>query len=211
MKPASSRKKIIILVALGVICLIGLLTFTQNRSKKVSQTSTSPQPSSVAHATSTPLPDPHPARDVIALVTNYVQARENSVGADQATPNSWLASVKPISTTAWFAELQPGQKGSAGSATAEFNLAHNNDYIVSANLSKCIWNFKLGLPTPNAGDIYCELTDSTLSRSTQAVIPDESLPFGWSHNGAQAAVTLKLIKQNGTWLINDDTSGADQD
>jgi len=133
------------------------------------------------------------------------------VGADQATPTSWVASVHPISTATWFAQLQPAQAATAGNASGEFSLAHDNHYVVTAALTKCIWNFKIALPTPTSGAIYCELSDTTNDLSSKAVVPDDALPFGWTHNGAQTPVNLSLLKQGGAWLVDDDGSANEPD
>ncbi len=92
---------------------------------------------------------------------------------------------------------------------AEYNLAHKNGYIVRADLSKCIWNLKLELPNDKGGSIYCELADTTLDRSSGKVLSGSSIPFGWSHTGSQIPVELKVIKENGVWLIDEDSTGGD--
>ncbi len=191
------------LVLLGII---GLAVYLWTHPNQTNNTTTKTQSSSPS---SPKLPNPHPPQEVLAVVNAYIQARENAVGADQTTPTAWIAKVQQITTTSWFTELQPKGDSSTAGGLADYYLAHRNGYIVKTRLSQCIWDFKIALPTANNGVVYCELNDTTVSQATGAVISASSLPFGWSHTGRQIPLTLKLVKQNHSWLVNEDISGGD--
>lgn len=153
------------------------------------------------------LPGAKPPTDAINTTTSYIQARENSIGADQTSPNSWLSSIQSISTPAWFNSLQPKQDPLMGSETNDYRTAHQNNYIIKTTLRNCIWDFKITRPTSTTGVIYCELTDTTLYNSTKATVPNPLLPFGWTRTGNQIPAILYLIKQNNVWLVNKDGLG----
>ncbi len=147
-----------------------------------------------------------PAQDAINVVTKYLQAREDSVGADQASPTSWLGRVKSITTSSWYSQLQPSGSTQTSSVSSEYQVAHSKGYIVKASASNCFWSLEAMTPTANEGVMYCGLVDATVQRSTGNKLPAATLPFGWSRSGTQPAATLHVIKQNGNWLVDDDLS-----
>lgn len=144
-----------------------------------------------------------PDQGAIDVATKYLQARENSNGADQSSPEDWLNSIKSITTDAWFKQLQPNVNATGSGVTEEYRIAHENGYIVKATLSGCTWvKNSLNTPTTESGTIRCDLTDKTTSQVTGNEVPATSIPFGWSHNGQQQPAVLNLVKQNGAWLVN---------
>jgi hypothetical protein len=148
-----------------------------------------------------------PSAEVLAVVQKYIQAQEDSVGADQSSPTSWIDGLKSITTTAWFAKLQPVDNPSTGTTPYNFTLAHQNNYTVKANLSGCAWDNITLKPTADKGLVNCSLSDETIQRTTGKSIPAADLPFGWTAVGPQDSPRLVLVKQAGKWLVNGDLSG----
>jgi hypothetical protein len=184
-----NRKIILVatgVAAVGLIFLVALTLLATNKSSR--------QPSSEA----------------IAAVTQYLQAREDSVGADHTTPTAWLDSVKPIITPSWLAALTPRGMPSTGDVNNEYRLAHEQGYVVKATVSGCAWNNILLQSTSSKGAIACGLTDSTIEKGTGQEIPAEQLPFEWTRTGHQAPATIIVERQNGHWLVSKDATGQGQ-
>lgn len=197
------KQRRLLVVGLLIVVVVGFFIVPRHRSSPKKTTKTFVEPTSN-------LPSADPPQEVIAVVSKYIQARENGVGADQTSPTAWLAIVQPITTAAWFAKLQPPQDSASGSASGEYNIAHNNSYVIKANLTKCIWNFKLVVPTSDNGAVTCDVSDVVVDKNTGQPIPNDSLPFGWSRIGQQNPITLKLVKQSGIWLVDED-AGSEPD
>ena len=140
---------------------------------------------------------------IIKPVTIYIQAHENSIGADQTSPTSWLDSVKSVTTAEWFKSLQPPQDNSTGSASFPYTTAHENGYKVIAKVSDCNWVGASPDPdTATSVKVLCSVYDSVITTKGAAVL-SSSLPYGWSSVGQQAPVVLSLVKQSSNWLVND--------
>jgi len=152
-----------------------------------------------------------PPSAAINTVTKYLKARENNIGADQSSPTAWLAVVKPLVTKAWFAQLQPPPNPQASTITNDYRIAHEDNYIIQSSITGCRWEDKNGVEASSSkGNIYCTLTDTTLSRATERVVPASSLQYGWVHSGLQETPVLELVKQKNAWLINSDATGEGQ-
>lgn len=148
-----------------------------------------------------------PSDEVMAVVTKYIQSREDSIGADQSSPTSWLKDVKAITTASWFASLQPVSNPSTGGVPYSYTYAHQKSYVVKANLNTCYWEGLSGGPTKNGGTVLCALSDTTIDMDSGKVIPASSLQIGWTRTGKQLAPRLELVMQNHQWLVNGDSSG----
>ncbi|HVS58458.1 MAG TPA: hypothetical protein VHD60_01835 [Candidatus Saccharimonadales bacterium] len=186
---APLRRNRLIVIGVVLVFFVALLFLVFYRS----------HPSSSQNIAAAP---PQPA---ISVVEAYVQAREDQVGADQPSPTSWLAIIKPLTTSSWFTQLQPPSQ-SAGGAGADYFTAHTQGYVVKASLSNCVWNTNV-TPTTTQGVISCALSDSVIQQSTGQAVPASSLPFGWTRNDRQLPVTIKVVNQSGKWLVDSDLSG----
>jgi hypothetical protein len=192
-----NRNQRILIIAFVLIGLAIIISFAlyANRSSKQKP------------ATGPTTFDINPPQDVTSVIGKYLQARENSVGADQTSPSAWLGSVKPITTSAWFAQLQPSSGVSTTSTVSnEYRVAHESGYVVKAAISNCTWVTNSPEPIKDSGVVRCELADTTLAQATGNPIQPKDLPFGWAHNGPQPAAVLKVIKQNGNWLIDGESA-----
>lgn len=148
-------------------------------------------------------PDCRAPASVVNAVARYVQAREDSVGVDQSDPFSWLTSITSVATAEWFASLQPNPNAQT-CGCAEFNIAHDHNWVVRAQIENCIWDLEQGgPPTATHGAVDCSVTDTTIDRATGAPVPPQSLPSGYTHSGSQPTV-LSVVQRNGAWLINYD-------
>ncbi len=150
--------------------------------------------------------DTRPPREAIAAVETYVKARENSVGADQASSTAWLNSIRTIVSAALYRELQPNPSSSTSTTSNEYITAHSSGYIVDAQLSNCAWDLEIGRPTETSGTIFCDLNDTTLDQTSKQAVPTSSLPFGWTRSGSQNSTVVSVVKQNGKWLVSKDLS-----
>lgn len=186
-----TRRQLIIAGALFVGLFIVLLVVSLERGK------------SNTGKTSNNIGGTKPSQDVINVVTQYVQSREDSVGVDQASPDSWLSSVKPITTSNWYTHLQPVQNSSTGTVPNDYRFAHNFKYIVKATVYNCVWG-GYTKPTDTSGTVFCSLTDNVYSSTNGSQILPASLPFGWTHSGEQSPVYIKVILQGGSWLVDGD-------
>ncbi len=179
------KQKLVVLVVVGVVILgyLGYQYFTADTTL----------------TTNTPLPAP-----ALTVVTNYIQVREASVGADQATPNSWHETIQAEVTTDWLAKLQQAEP------SADYAVAHSKRYLVKADVSSCIWDMELMKPSDSEGAALCDVNDSTIDQTTGAVIPKAALPASWIHEGAQSPAILRLVKQGDVWLVSEDLTGQGQ-
>ena len=157
-----------------------------------------------------PKPGGRPEKAVLDIVQTYVQAREDAIGADMASPTTWLDSIKPIVTSAWLNTLQPSENASTGNVPFDFVTAHQNSYVVKASLSNCSWDSILQKPSGDRGLVVCNLNDKTINRTTGAEINASNLPFGWSFTGKQTPVQISVVKQNDKWLVDGDSTGQAQ-
>jgi hypothetical protein len=204
------QKTRLILIGIGVfavICIIGLILAFTSHGKKGADGNTSASPSPEASASPGVADEGTLPPEIIPLVTAFAQARENAVGVDQPTPTSWISAVQSIITPKFLAQLQPPTDGTAGSASGEFNIAHDNGYVVKATLDNCNWDLERTKPTATSGSVFCNLTDTTINKATGAAASEGTIPFGWSHTGTQLPLIVEVVKQNGKWLINTDVSG----
>lgn len=147
-----------------------------------------------------------PPAAALKTVTAYLQARENNLGADQAGPTAWLSTVQPLSTPEWFAKLQPPDTPQTSSTSYNYRLAHANGYTVKANVTNCIWDRDVMLPTATQGAVICSVYDTTYGSGGRILTP-ANLPFGWTATGQQPAALLKIVLQNGKWLVDGDLTG----
>lgn len=193
-----SKKTVIVLICF-LFLIVLFSAFTNKERRVITQKQRTDSKQNVAKSL--------PPDSVIAVVAAYVQARENSIGADQDTPDSWLSKVESITTASWFAQLHPNPNSSTGNTPASYNIAHEKGYIVQAKVSGCIWNLEGQKQRPDGGNIYCNLVDTTVDSSSGAVVPHSSLPYGWTDFGRQPPVSLKLVLLNGSWLVDGDESG----
>lgn len=145
-----------------------------------------------------------PPDRAVQVVSNYLQARENSVGADQKTPNDWLETARSLTTPNWFAKIQPKSNVQAGGVPQDYRTAHQKGYVVLAQVTNCTWDDKDIKADATAGTMHCELSDSTLNQSDRIPVDKNQLPFGWSRNGPQQAPGFLVTKQSGTWLIDNE-------
>jgi hypothetical protein len=150
-------------------------------------------PGSTAPTTVPQLP-----QGVLSTADNYIQAREDSVGEDQASESSWFATIQPDTTAAFLAELQ--QDGEINNG--DYITAHNDGFTVKADVSGCTWS----LTDSTSGTLSCSLTDQTISAASGTEADPVTIPFGWTHNGQQPAVILNFVDQNNVWLISGDTT-----
>ena len=188
----STRTKLIA-AAVAIVLIFVLLVLAALKSNTVAPAPKAPNTTAPA--------------DAIAVATRNITAREDSVGADQSSPISWTNAITTITTPDWLAKLQPDPNGSTAGGLGEDNVAHNQGFLVRASVSNCRWNLEASEPTTSAGIIFCDLSDTTISQAGGQQVPDLSLPSGWTHTGTQIAPTIGLIKQNGVWLVNDDSTG----
>jgi hypothetical protein len=199
------RSKLIVVAIVAVVMLLGLGLYA-NRKHSPSSTSQSGQSGSASSgsgssSSSTSSNNTNkPTAAAVAVVRKYIQAQQDSVGADQTSPTSWLASVQAITTPSWFASLQP-QTSSTGNVPADYNTAHDNNYIVTAAMTSCIWNLQYPPPTATSGTIYCQFSDTTLNKADNTPVTGSSLPFGWTETGPQSPVSVQIVNQGGSWLV----------
>ena len=172
-----------------------------------------------APTTTTTLPPPPSAPvvspDAVLTITKYVSAREDSIGADQTSPTSWLGQVKPLMTPAGYATAPQYGPLSSGGAYA---TAHQMNWKISTSVSSCVWAIQGNEPTGSSsaatsttapitqGQVTCTLDDTVVNSATGAPIATSTLPYGWAATGAQPPVVVSLIDQGGVWLIDADTS-----
>jgi len=169
-------------------------TTTPAKAKNTPGTSTTTTTSSTAVITAA----------VLSALVRYVQAREDQDGADQSTPSSWVQSISSVVTPSLLATLQK----SNNTAVGPWELGHQHKLIVAADVSHCAWDLGVESHTATAGAVTCALRDVTESAATHQTIPPSQIPFGWPFNGTQSSgVSLKFVKQGGTWLISQDVSG----
>jgi hypothetical protein len=159
------------------------------------------------HKNSAPQGGKTPSKDALNAVQVYIQAQENSVGADQASPTSWINKVKSVTTASWFSKLQPVADPTTGTIPYNYTFAHQKNYVVKANLSGCVWDNILLKPSATRGIVNCSLQDETINKGSGTSIPASDLPFGWVAVGKQASPRLVLLNQNGKWLIDGDLTG----
>jgi hypothetical protein len=148
--------------------------------------------------------------EVLSTVRQYIQAREDSLGADQSSPTSWINSIKNISTQKWYNQLQPPADSSTGSTPYNYTFAHQNGYIVRASLSNCGLNDILLKPAQDRALVACSLEDQTIKKSSGESISSSDLPFGWPYVGRQTAPQIIIVKENGKWLVDGDATGQGQ-
>lgn len=183
------------LILLVVIIVIGLTLLSLHSSHGSSQVG-SPK----AYAA--------PSQQALSTIKQYLQAREDSVGADQSSPTAWLSKIKPFVTGPWLARLQPNRNSSTSSVPFDYIYAHQNGFIVHTSVTGCYWQGLHAQPTAASGDVLCSLSDETINKTTGAVVPASSLQIGWTRTGQQPAPNLSLVYQSGHWLINSDDTGA---
>ncbi|HEX3081974.1 MAG TPA: hypothetical protein VHQ86_01860 [Candidatus Saccharimonadia bacterium] len=202
------RARIILISTIAVGAIIGVIIIVYAVIQVAgNKGGSSPQPTKTSNATPAPtLPplDVNPPAEAVTVITAYVQARENSVGADQSSPTAWLATVRPLLTPTYFATIQPPADGSTSTGSAEYTTAHANGYTVKALVTDCVWDIEQGQPTDAGGSIACTLNDETHIGTNN--LNSNQVPFGWSRIGRQSMVVMKMVKQNGAWLINKDDS-----
>jgi hypothetical protein len=148
--------------------------------------------------------------EVLNVAKQYIQAREDSMGADQSSPTSWVNSVKGVLSEDWFNKLQPPASSTTGSTPYNFTFAHQNGYVIKSNLSHCGVNDILFKPTDSNAVVACSLEDQTVKQSTGVAIAAADLPLGWSYVGKQTPPQILLVKQNGKWLIDGDATAQGQ-
>jgi|SRR6185369_11220060 len=193
--------------AVVVVAIIAVTFATSNHGATPTATPT-PQASATPAHISDPLlapGTPVPAQ-LVASVVAFVQSRENNVGANQTSPTAWLKAIQPFLVPSYFNQLQPPLSSRVDGGSAEFKMAHDNNYIVNAVVTSCVWDVEQGQPTTTKGDVVCDVTDNTTKGINGPVIPDSGLPFGWTRTGRQPAAIVEAVNQNGTWLINKDAS-----
>jgi len=182
---------------------------------------TTPTPPPPGSTTTTPLPtnptpqNPIPAA-ILATIKSYASARENSIGANQTSPTSWLTQVAPLMTAAGLASAKQYSPLSTGGSYA---IAHQNNWIISASVTNCVWasqeNEPTGQTVPSTtvgpltqASVNCVLNDTVEDSTSHQPIPSASLPYGWDRAGPQPPLSLVLVNQNGKWLISSDNSSA---
>jgi hypothetical protein len=195
---SSRRAKIILIIV--VIMVVAALALLGASSHKTTQTKLTTAPSV---PTSNPAGIPTGALKTIA---SYLQAREDSNGADQSSPTSWLTTVQPITTASWFAQLQPSQS-STSSVSSNYTIAQSGGYIVQADVTGCVWDNEIAQTTPTSGVVSCSLTDTTEYKSNHQPVTVSTLPYAWVYSGQQQPAVLWLVNQSGVWLVNNDTTG----
>lgn len=139
--------------------------------------------------------------EATTVAANYIKARESAVDSSQANANAWLDLVKPLTSSPWFAQLQQTR------ASPDYEAAHGKGLKVTATVSGCTWNEEATKSTTTEGVAICNLTDTTVDVVTGKAVPAASLPGGWSRNGPQTPVQLRLIYQKGAWLVSQDLTG----
>jgi hypothetical protein len=154
-----------------------------------------------------PEPDSDVPAEVLAAISTYEQAKENSVGADQPSPTSWLEKIKPVTTKVFWNSLQPVPSAATGGAPYDYTYAHQNNLVVKARVSGCYWSSVYSKPTASNGVVICSLGDTTLDHNTGREVPASSLQYGWTRTGKQMPSKLLLEKQAGKWLIGGDSTG----
>src|SRR3954451_20270463 len=75
-----------------------------------------------------PKADSRPSAEVVAVITKYIQARENSVGADQTSPDAWISAVKPVVTPSWLGKITPEANPQTGSTPYDYTVAHQKNW-----------------------------------------------------------------------------------
>lgn len=144
----------------------------------------------------------------LLVATKYLQAREDAVGADQATPVSWISTVKPITTGVWYKSLQTNANTLASSTLPDYDTAHADNYVVKVSINSCVIDNSIAKPTKDDEYLFCALKDTTINKATGAVIPNSALsPSDWTKFGYQSPPTLQMVKQNGQWLVASDNTG----
>jgi hypothetical protein len=139
--------------------------------------------------------------DASAIAQKYFVARESAVDATRATPHDWAQDVKTIVTPSFYETISKDDPNNI----ADFNIAHAAHLSVQTTVSGCRWNIESGSHTSTQGPIDCTVQNTTIDQTSHKALPFESLPIGWSHAGVRIA-EVDIIKQNGKWLVNDDTS-----
>lgn len=187
----SNKRKLVYATAALLIIIIAVIGLSLSGDKK-------------------PKAGKEPSKEVLTTVQAYVQAQENSIGADQTSPNSWLDRVKPITTSAWYKSLAPPPNPSTGDASYNYTFAHQKNYTVKAILTNCVWDSTLSPPTDQAGLVDCQLQDQTINRSTGGIIAASDLPFAWTATGKQLDPRISVVQQVGKWLVDGDLTGQAQ-
>lgn len=194
MVPGGFSKRQRLVLGLAGLLSISLLIFAGLHSghKSVPKTST--------------ITDAAPPAAAIKVTVAYIQAHEDSVGADQTSPTSWLDKIKPLTTASWYGKLQPPKSVSTSNTPYNYTLAHSQGYTVKASVSSCIWDRQVMTPTSTSGAVTCSVYDNTYG-SDGRVILSGNLPFGWAATGQQSAAVLKIVLQNGAWRVDSDLTG----
>lgn len=183
-----NRKRLIILIALVAVTIIviwALFVLPKTSTNNTAKTDTAPLPT-----------------DAFDNVKKYFQARENSVGANHATPTAWANDVKDIVTSSWYDEIS---KKVEDADKKEFDIAKSNNLVVNTEIKSCNWNVEAGSHTNTEGPVYCQISDTTVDKTTGTIVQFESLPAGWSRHGARSA-EVKIVKENNKWVVTKDTS-----
>jgi len=188
----SKKQKILIVVVTVATIVLLVLAGLHTGRKQSTKTGT--------------ITDAQPPTTALKVVASYIQAREDSVGDDQPSPVSWLATVKPIVTEQWFAQLQPPGTVQTSSTPHDYTVAHDQHYTVKAVVSACLWDRHVASPTDTSGAVICSVYDNTIGADGR-VISSDSLPFGWTATGQQQPAILKIVSQHGSWLVDEDVSG----
>lgn len=189
--PSLKNKRRLLIVAIALISvIIVIIVLSLSQKNQGSQAVSSAAP-----------PD-----DAITVATKYLEAREDAYGADQSSPTAWIGKVKPLVTTTWYSQLQPSTASSAGSTPADYDTAVTNGYHIVAHVSDCSWNSEVAQPTTASGIVSCSLADTTVT-SSGTPLSAGNLPFGWSFTGQQPPALLRIVKQGGVWLVDNDLTG----
>jgi hypothetical protein len=159
------------------------------------------------HSNKAPRADSSVSKEALAAISRYEQAKQNSVGADQTSPSSWLNEIKPITTPSFWSSLQPNSSSTTSDVSYDYTYAHQNNLVVRISLSNCYWSSIYAKPTANSGVVLCGLNDTTINSKTGQTVPVDSLQFGWTRTGKQTPPNLTLVKLNNHWLIESDNTG----
>jgi cytoskeletal protein RodZ len=147
---------------------------------------------------------------VVPVITEYLAAREDAAGADQATPTSWINQVKSISTGTLFNTLVQSKANTMAAANKEsFVIAHTYNYVVKVTVNECIIDNSISQATKTSEYVDCALTDAIVNPKTGDTVSNTALIANdWSKFGVQSPhPTLQMIMQNGKWLVANDLSG----
>ncbi len=138
---------------------------------------------------------------IMSVVTQYINARENNIGSNQSSPSSWVNNIKNILSSNFYNQIISSYNNSlTGQESNDYITAHNNGFIINANLSNCSFYQN----NPSTTSVSCSLSDTVIYQNDNLLVPINNIPFGFIHSGTQPFVSLGLIKQNGQWLINSD-------